>query len=242
MKIAILGYGKMGKTIEQVALENGHEISLVIDINTKADLTPGNLRKTDVAIEFSNPVAAYENIELCLKAGVPVVCGTTGWLDKLTDVQQLCNKQNGAFFYASNFSIGVNILFEINRHLAKMMNNFPEYQVDLEEVHHTQKLDAPSGTAISLADDILDIIERKSGWVLDENGNETKDDDEFTIFSKRIDEVPGTHTVSYSSEIDTISIRHVAHSRIGFARGAVKAAEWIVGKKGCFGMKDLLGF
>lgn len=242
MKIAILGYGKMGKTIEQVARENGHEISLIIDISNKADLTSGNLRKADVAIEFSNPAAAYENITTCLKAGVPVVCGTTGWLDKLTDVQQLCNKRNGAFFYASNFSIGVNILFEINRHLAKMMNNFPEYQVDLEEVHHTQKLDAPSGTAISLADDILDIIERKSGWVLDENGNETKDDDEFTIFSKRIDEVPGTHTVSYSSEIDTISIRHVAHSRIGFARGAVKAAEWIVGKKGCFGMKDLLGF
>jgi 4-hydroxy-tetrahydrodipicolinate reductase len=242
MKIALLGYGKMGKTIEQVALENGHEISLIIDISNKADLTSENLRKAEVAIEFSNPVAAYENISACLTAGVPVVCGTTGWLDKLTEVQQLCNKRNGAFFYASNFSIGVNILFEINRHLAKMMNNFPEYQVDLEEVHHTQKLDAPSGTAISLADDILDIIERKSGWVLDENGNETKGEDEFSIFSKRIDEVPGTHTVSYSSEIDTISIRHVAHSRIGFARGAVKAAEWIVGKKGCFGMKDLLGF
>jgi 4-hydroxy-tetrahydrodipicolinate reductase len=169
---------------------------------------------------------------------VPVISGTTGWLDKMNGIKKLCNDMNGAFFYASNYSIGVNIFFEVNRQLAKMMNNFPDYDISMEEIHHTQKLDAPSGTAITLANSILSTIDRKNSWA-----NEASTEKNIlSIISKRIDEVPGTHSIGYESPIDTIEIKHTAHSRAGFAQGAVSAAEWIVDKRGCFGMKDLLGF
>ncbi len=238
MNIAIIGYGKMGKTIEQLALSKGHEIKLVIDHDNFADLNTANLQNIDVAIEFSNPEAAFDNILKVIKSGTPVVSGTTGWLDKMEDIKTLCSEHNGAFFYASNYSIGVNIFFEINRQLSKMMNNFPDYQVSIEEIHHTQKLDAPSGTAITLANGILTNVDRKNSWI-----NEASTDaNQLPIISKRIDKVPGTHSISYESSIDTIDIKHTAHSRIGFVEGAIKAAEWIIGKKGCFGMKDMLGF
>ena len=238
MKIAIIGYGKMGKTIEQLAKSKGHEISLVIDYDNQNDLNTQNLKKVDVAIEFSRPESAFENIKKCLQSGTPVISGTTGWLEKMEGLKSYCKEVNGAFFYASNYSIGVNIFFEINRQLAKMMNNFPDYQVSMEEIHHTQKLDAPSGTAITLAKGILSNIDRKNDWI----NETTSEGNTLAIVSKRIDEVPGTHSISYESPIDTIDIKHTAHSRMGFAEGAVKAAEWIVGKKGNFGMKDMLGF
>lgn len=238
MKIAIIGHGKMGMTIEQLALTKGHEIGLVVDLNNKSDLNSQNLQKVDVAIEFSRPESAFDNVLNCLKAGTPVVSGTTGWLDKMDEIKKYCHELNGAFFYASNYSIGVNIFFEINRHLAKMMNNFPDYKILMEEIHHTQKLDAPSGTAITLANDILSNIKRKSRWVNEASTQEN----ELSIVSKRIDEVPGTHSVNYSSPIDTIEIKHTAHSRVGFAEGAITAAQWVIGRKGCFGMNNMLGF
>ena len=238
MNIAIIGYGKMGKTIEQLAISNGHEIKLAIDHENTNELNAINLQNIDVAIEFSRPESAFQNIITCLKSGTPVVSGTTGWLDKMEEIKSLCSEKEGAFFYASNFSIGVNILFEINRQLAKMMNNFSDYQITMEEIHHTQKLDAPSGTAITLAKDILSKVDRKNDWI-----NEiSSEENELAIISKRIDEVPGTHSINYESPIDTIEIKHTAHSRIGFAEGALKAAEWVVGKKGNFGMNDMLGF
>ncbi len=238
MKIAIIGYGKMGKTIERIALEMGHEIVLKIDLENRSDFSKGSLKKADVAIEFSRPESAFENIGGCLRAGVPVISGTTGWLDKMEAAKQICRETNGAFFYASNYSIGVNIFFALSNQLAKMMDAFPSYEVQLEEIHHTQKLDAPSGTAISLAEGILNNLTRKERWI---NEPERLPSD-LSILSKRIDKVPGTHLVTYSSAIDTIEIKHAAHSREGFASGAVMAAEWIVGKKGFFGMEDLLGF
>lgn len=238
MKIAIIGHGKMGMTIEQLALTKGHKIGLVVDLNNKSDLNSQNLQKVDVAIEFSRPESAFDNVLNCLKAGTPVVSGTTGWLDKMDEIKKYCHELNGAFFYASNYSIGVNIFFEINRHLAKMMNNFPDYKILMEEIHHTQKLDAPSGTAITLANDILSNIKRKSRWVNEASTLEN----ELSIVSKRIDEVPGTHSVNYSSPIDTIEIKHTAHSRVGFAEGAITAAQWVIGRKGCFGMNNMLGF
>ncbi len=238
MKIGIIGYGKMGKTIERLALSKGHEIGLVIDLQNQDDLNSQNLQKIDVAIEFSRPESAFDNISKCLKSNIPVVSGTTGWLDKMQEIKQLCMQKNGAFFYASNYSIGVNIFFEINRQLAKMMNHFPDYQISMEEIHHTQKLDAPSGTAITLANGIILNIDRKNDWI----NTTTSEENKLAIISKRIDEVPGTHSIIYESSIDTIDIKHTAHSRIGFAEGAVKAAEWIKDKNGCFGMKDLLGF
>ncbi len=238
MKIAIIGYGKMGKTIEQLAISKGHEIKLVIDHDNSADLNTANLQNIDVAIEFSNPESAYQNILTCINSSIPVVSGTTGWLDKMEDIKTLCRENDGAFFYASNYSIGVNIFFEINRQLAKMMNKFQDYQISMEEIHHTQKLDSPSGTAITLAKGILTNVDRKNSWI-----NEASTDAyQLPIISKRIDKVPGTHNISYESSIDTIDIKHTAHSRIGFAEGAIKAAEWIIGKKGYFGMKDMLGF
>jgi 4-hydroxy-tetrahydrodipicolinate reductase len=238
MKIAIIGYGKMGKTIEKLVLSKGHEIGLVIDFDNQMDLSTQNLQKVDVAIEFSSPESAYDNILKCLQSGTPVISGTTGWLDKMEAVKKYCKELNGAFFYASNYSIGVNIFFEINRQLAKMMNDFPEYNISMEEIHHTQKLDAPSGTAITLANGILSNIVRKTSWI----NQPTTEKHHLPIISKRIDEVPGTHSIFYESPIDSIEIKHTAHSRAGFAGGAILAAEWIVGRKGCFGMKDLLGF
>jgi 4-hydroxy-tetrahydrodipicolinate reductase len=232
MKIALLGYGRMGKTIEQIALQRGHEIVLKVDENTKEyDIT-----KADVAIDFSIPSVAFNNISNCLNNNVPVVSGTTGWLNKLNNAKELCNQKKGAFIYASNFSLGVNIFFELNEYLAKMMNNLKDYEISLEEIHHTKKLDAPSGTAITLAEGIIKNSAKKS-WKLDVTNNNT----ELPIVAKRIDDVPGTHTVTYQSKVDTINIKHIAHNRDGFALGAVVAAEWLIGKNGTYTMKDVLG-
>jgi len=232
MKIALLGYGKMGKTIEQIALQKGHEIVLRVDENTESyDIT-----LADVAIDFSIPSVAFNNISTCLKNNVPVVSGTTGWLDKFEEAKILCTQNNGGFIYASNFSLGVNIFFELNEYLAKMMRNLGQYEISMEEIHHTQKLDAPSGTAITLAEGIIKHSDKKS-WALDVTNNNS----EIPIIAKRIPDVPGTHTVTYVSEVDTIEINHTAHNRGGFALGAVTAAEWLVGKQGVFTMKDVLG-
>ncbi len=238
MKIAIIGYGKMGKTIDQLATGMGHEIVLKIDQNNQDDFIKANLQQADVAIEFSNPESAFENLSKCIQAGTPVISGTTGWLDKKEAIEVLCKEKNGAFLYASNFSIGVNIFFELNAFLAKMMNQQNQYDPSMVEIHHTQKLDAPSGTAITLAENILQEVRRKSYWINDQS----ETDNQLSIISERVDKVPGTHTIKYESSVDSIEIKHVAHSREGFARGAIQAAEWIVGKQGCFGMKDVLGF
>lgn len=230
MKIALLGYGKMGKMIEKIALSRGHEIIAKIDINS----TPTDISYADVAIDFSIPEAAFNNISLCLKSGVPVISGTTGWLDKYPEAVALCKQHDGAFIYASNYSLGVNIFFQINEYLAKIMNNHPQYNISMEEIHHTQKLDAPSGTAITLAEGIITNT-NKTAWTL-----ESPKTNEIPIDAKRIDDVPGTHTVNYQSDIDSIEMTHTANSREGFALGAVVAAEWIVGKSGVFTMKDVL--
>ena len=242
MKIALIGYGKMGKTIENIAILRGHEIVLRLDINNPEDFE--KLSEADVAIEFTRPESAVGNLEKCIAAGVPVVCGTTGWLKHFDDIAAKTNNQNSAFFYASNYSIGVNIFFEINKRLAEMMKTQPQYDVKMEEIHHTQKLDAPSGTAITLAEGIFQNIGRKNNWVCStENSPNTEgSDQDIVITAKRIDPAPGTHTVTYDSPIDTIEITHTAHSREGFATGAVLAAEWLYGKKGVFSMKDMLGF
>ena len=230
MKIALLGYGKMGQVIERIALERGHEIVLK---KSGKDTFEG-LQDADVAIDFSIPDAAVANISTCLNSNMPVISGTTGWLENYDQMVSLCNEKEGAFIYGSNFSLGVNIFFELNDHLAKIMSKFSQYKVEMEEIHHTQKLDAPSGTAISLAKAIIDNSDYSS-WAL-ENATE----DEILIDAKRIEGVPGTHSVFYNSEVDTIEIKHTAHNREGFALGAVIAAEWIVGKKGVFTMKDVL--
>lgn len=232
MKIALLGYGKMGKTIEKIALNRKHEIVLKID----KDEVDYDITKADVAIDFSIPSVAFQNISNCLQNNVPIVSGTTGWLDKYDDAVELCKKQNGAFIYASNFSLGVNIFFELNEYLAKMMKNLHQYQVSVEEIHHTQKLDAPSGTAITLAEGIIKNSQ-KTHWKLDD----VDDENGIAIEAKRLPNVPGTHTVTYKSDVDTIDIKHTAHSRNGFALGAVIASEWLVGKKGVYTMKDVLG-
>jgi len=237
MKIAILGYGKMGKTIEPLALQNGHEIILKIDADNREQLTLENLRKADVAIEFTQPSAVVDNLLLCFQAGVPVVSGTTGWMERWSEVTAACSEAGGALFHASNFSIGVNIFMAVSRYLAKLMNDQPQYNVAMEEIHHTEKLDAPSGTAITLAEDILENIKRKTDWV----NEDSELSNVLPIISKRIENVAGTHQITYSSEADTIEIIHKAHSRQGFAKGALVAAEWMVGKKGIFGMSDLLG-
>ena len=236
MKIALIGYGKMGKTIESIALLRGHEIVLRLDVHNTEDFE--RLAAADVAIEFTRPESAFDNLKRCIAAKVPVICGTTGWLQQYDTVKELCQKEDSALFYASNYSIGVNIFFEINRYLATMMNKYPMYDIRMEETHHTQKLDAPSGTAITLANNILENIDRKSNWTHHTEGAA----DEIVITAKRIDPAPGTHIVTYDSAIDTIEISHTAHSREGFATGAVLAAEWIFGKKGVFTMKDMLGF
>ena len=232
MKIALLGYGKMGKTIEQIAVARGHEIVLKID-NAE---TPYDITIADVAIEFSTPNSAFANISNSLTHKVPMVAGTTGWLSQYNEAVALCKAQQTAFLYASNFSIGVNVFFALNKTLAKLMSGLKEYEVAIEEIHHTQKLDAPSGTAITLAEGIIAETD-KTGWHLD-----TAAENEIPIVAKRIDNTPGTHIITYSSEVDTIEIKHTAHNRNGFALGAVMAAEWIVGKQGVFTMSDVLGF
>lgn len=236
MKIALIGYGKMGKEIEQILIARGHTIPLIIDLNNTNDLDAAHLQEVDVAIEFTTPSTAYGNVVKCLEAGVPVVCGTTAWLDKLPEVEQLCKEKNGAFFYASNYSIGVNIFFEINRRLAQLMNRFGEYDVTIEETHHTQKKDAPSGTAVTLAEGVLENLDRKQKWVC----GTTTVPEELEIVAIRRSVVPGTHTVTYESDVDALSITHMAKSRRGFALGAVLAAEFLHGKTGIFSMKDLM--
>ena len=231
MKIALLGYGKMGKVIEKIALERGHEIVLKKDQNNTFD----GLKNANVAIDFSVPDSAVTNISTCLENGIPVISGTTGWLADYKTMVDLCQKNNGSFIYASNFSLGVNVFFELNDYLAKMMANLKQYQVSMEEIHHTQKLDAPSGTAITLAEGIIKNT-NYSQWTL-----ENPKANEIQIEAKRIENVPGTHSIFYDSTVDQIEIKHTAHSREGFALGAVVAAEWLVGKKGVFSMKDVLG-
>lgn len=236
MKIALIGYGRMGKEIEQIALERGHEIALKIDIDNQDQLTTKNLKKCDLAIEFTIPSSAINNYNLCFEANVPVVSGTTGWLDKKEEVYAKCKASNGTFFYGSNFSVGVNLFFELNKRLAELMATRNEYNVEMTEVHHTKKLDAPSGTAISLADDILEILPSKNRWVNDQVLNEN----ELNIKSERKGQVPGIHTVKYESEVDFLEITHNAKSRKGFALGAVLAAEYCLNHEGILTMKDLL--
>lgn len=230
MKIALIGYGRMGRTIEKFAQERGHEIVHRI----KENIAEYNLKKADIAIDFSIPDAAFKNVTTCFEQGVPVVSGTTGWLDRYDEAVEVCKKNNSAFIYASNFSLGVNIFFELNKKLATMMHSFPEYKVEIEEIHHTQKLDAPSGTAITLAEQIIENTS-KTGWKMEDPG-----ENDIPVKAQRIENVPGTHNISYNSEVDTIKIEHIAHSRDGFAIGAVVAAEWLQDKKGVFSMKDVL--
>ncbi|MBS1667396.1 MAG: 4-hydroxy-tetrahydrodipicolinate reductase [Bacteroidetes bacterium] len=238
MRIALIGYGKMGKAIEEIALQKGHEIVLKIDIDNVNEFNQENLSKADAAIEFSSPHSAFDNVMKCLQFKIPVVCGSTGWLDKIESVKKYCLDNNGTFLYSSNYSIGVNIFFAVNKYLAQLMTNQNEYEVSMTEIHHTQKKDAPSGTAITLAEQILEKVKRKKNWV-----NHISDNpDELEIISERVDPAPGTHIINYHSPIDDIEITHTAHSRMGFATGAVLAAEFIKDKKGVFGMKDVLGF
>ena len=231
MKIALLGYGKMGKVIERIALERGHKIVLKKDHDSSFE----GHENADVAIDFSVPDSAVENISACLNKGIPVISGTTGWLTDYPKMVELCNAKNGSFIYGSNFSLGVNVFFELNEYLAKMMANLKQYKVSMEEIHHTQKLDAPSGTAITLAEGVIKHTDY-ANWTL-----ETPISNEIHIEAKRIENIPGTHSIFYDSEVDQIEIKHTAHSREGFALGAVIAAEWLVGKKGVFTMKDVLG-
>lgn len=230
MKIALLGYGRMGKEIEKIAISRGHEIVIRKDVDNKIDIT-----LADVAIDFSVPNSAYNNIVDCLNNNVPVISGTTGWLDKYDDAVALCKEKKGGFIYASNYSVGVNIFFELNKQLAKMMSTLEDYNVSMEEIHHTKKLDAPSGTAITLAEGVIENT-ANSAWVLGDKNRSN----EIPIVAKRIPDIPGTHTVWYHSEVDTIEIKHTAHNRKGFALGAVIAAEWILDKTGVFSMKDVL--
>ncbi|RLZ06682.1 4-hydroxy-tetrahydrodipicolinate reductase [Faecalibacter macacae] len=231
MKIGLIGYGKMGKAIEEIVVERGHEVVLKVSHTP----TPEELKDIDVAIEFSRPEYAYDNLKVLLESNTPTICGTTGWLDQQEEVNQLTLANNTAFLYASNFSLGVNLFFELNQQLARMMNKYrAEYNINLEEIHHTQKLDAPSGTAITIAEGIIDNTSYNN-WSMEEQGESI-----IPIEAKRIENVPGTHIVQYTSEVDTIEISHTAHSRKGFALGAVIAAEWIADKKGVFSMKDVL--
>ena len=237
LSIALIGYGKMGKAIEEIALQKGHNITLKIDADNLADFTAANLQQADVAIEFTSPHSAIQNIKTCLDAGIPVISGSTGWLQQWQEVKDYCLQKNGALIYASNFSIGVNIFFEVNKKLAAMMAAHKEYRAMVEEIHHTAKTDAPSGTAITIAEQIMEKYPAKKNWVNEASEKE----EELSIISKRIDPAPGTHTVKYYSAIDDIEIIHTAHNRQGFASGAVLAAEFIKGKKGIFTMKDVLG-
>lgn len=238
MNIALIGYGKMGKAIEEIALQRGHSIVLKIDIDNADQFTKSNLDKADAAIEFTGPHSAFENVKKLMSFGAATVCGSTGWLDKLQEIHDDCKKNNAAFLYASNFSVGVNIFFEVNKRLASLMKDHDDYEVQLTEIHHTAKKDAPSGTAITLAEQVLENIPRKTKWA-----NHISDNpEELEILSERIDPAAGTHKVKYSSAIDDIEIIHTAHTRKGFALGAVLAAEFLKGKRGIYSMKDVLGF
>lgn len=235
MKAAIIGYGKMGREIEKILIQRGHEVALIIDVNNITDLNAENLKNIDVAIEFTTPLTAYNNIRTCLDCGAAVVSGTTGWTDRLVELQTLCREKGGAMFYASNYSIGVNLMFRLNRELARMMNTFSQYKVTMTETHHTEKKDSPSGTAVTLAEDIISRIDNKQGWV-----NEPTDDDSLIgIESFRIGLNPGEHSVKYESEDDVLEIRHSIKNRRTLAQGAVIAAEFLCGKQGVFTMEDL---
>jgi 4-hydroxy-tetrahydrodipicolinate reductase len=237
MKIALIGYGKMGKAIEEIAVDREHQIILKIDEHNVSDFTKENIGKADVAIEFTGPHTAYENVKKALEYNVPIVCGSTGWLEKLQEIKQLCIEAKGSFIYSSNFSVGVNIFFELNKKLASLMALHKDYEVQVTEIHHTQKKDAPSGTAITIAEQILEHLKTKKSWV-----NHISDNiGELEIISERIDPAPGIHKVKYSSAIDDIEIIHTAHNRQGFALGAVLAAEFIKDRKGVFSMKEVLG-
>lgn len=238
LTIALIGYGKMGKAIEVIALQRGHTIGLKIDIDTMDQFTGENLATCDVAIEFTSPHSAVDNIVKCLHAGIPVVSGSTGWLQRWNEVKMACEQQGGALLYASNYSVGVNIFFEVNKRLAQLMKPHADYEVSMTEIHHTEKRDAPSGTAITLAEQVLENLGRKKQWV----NEESISPDDLPIISKRIDPAPGTHIVRYSSPVDDIEIIHTAHNRTGFATGAVLAAEFLHDKKGIYSMKDVLGF
>ena len=242
MKIALIGYGKMGKAIEEIALGKGHEVVLKIDDQNLADLTKENLKKADVAIEFTIPESAVDNILLCFDAGVPVVCGTMGWLQQKKIIEEKCREANRTFLTTTNFSIGVNIFFELNKKLATLMESHKNYNVEIEETHHTQKKDAPSGTAISLAEQVIENSLQKKNWALrqGQGNNATNNTEELFITSKRIDPAAGTHSVKYTSAVDDIEIIHTAHNRKGFAEGALLAAEFIHDKKGIYTMKDVL--
>jgi 4-hydroxy-tetrahydrodipicolinate reductase len=247
MKIALLGYGKMGKIIEKIATDRKHEIVLKIDFDNQHELTVENLQKADVAIEFTTPSSVISNINHCFEAGVPIVVGTTGWYDQLEEIKELCENKDNSLLYATNFSVGVNIFFHINKLLAKVMNNYPYYEVQVEEIHHTQKLDSPSGTGITIAEGIIENLDAKKGWanVLVADGKDNDDNvknDELMIESYRMDSVPGTHTVIYDSEVDSIEFKHTAHNRNGFALGAVLAAEWLKDNKGFHSVNDMFKF
>jgi 4-hydroxy-tetrahydrodipicolinate reductase len=236
MNIAIIGYGKMGREVEIAAQARGHDIACIFDKDNLAEMTAENLSGADVAIEFTTPETAFANITACFNSGIPVVCGTTGWTERLPEIEQMCKKQDQTFFYASNFSIGVNIMFILNRWLAGVMNRFPDYSVQLSEVHHIHKKDSPSGTAITLAQDILKKIDRKTNW----KNESVNDPATLAIISERRGEVPGTHVVEYKSPLEILEISHQALNRSVFASGAILAAEYIKGKKGIFKMDDLL--
>lgn len=245
MKIALIGYGKMGKAIEEIALEkNAKAGKIIYDIVYKFDIdnqdlfTVENLKKVDVAIEFTSPHTTIPNILKCFEANIPVVVGSTGWTDKLDEISKKAIESKNAFLFSPNYSIGVNIFFEVNRQLARIMNNFPDYNIEVEEIHHTEKKDAPSGTGLFAALDILKSIDRKKNWT----NEKSKDASTLPIISLRLPEVPGTHTITYKNDIDTIELKHTAHNRKGFAGGALLAAEWIIGKKGAFSMDDVFGF
>lgn len=244
MNIALIGYGKMGQIIEKFAIDRNHEIVLIVDENNRDQVTVEELQQADVAIDFSTPGAVLENIELCFKANVPVVVGTTGWYEKLDDIKDQCITNNHTLMYGSNYSIGVNIFFHINKLLAKAMNPYKQYEVQVEEIHHTQKLDAPSGTAITIADGIIENYDSKSNWINNVIGEDEAipKNNQLLIESHRLEDVPGTHTVLYSSEVDQIEFKHTAHSRSGFALGAIIAAEWLHDKTGFYNVKDMFKF
>lgn len=245
MKVALLGYGKMGQIIERFALERGHEVVLKINADNLEDMTKPNLSKADVAIDFSAPDAAIGNIYACFEANLPIVVGTTGWYGQLQEVKNECLSSNNTLLYGSNFSIGVNIFFHVNKVLAKLMSNFPAYDVQVEEIHHTQKLDSPSGTAMTIAEGIIEELDGKTEWVNELVGSPFEDvikKEQVLIESHRIENVPGTHTVVYSSEVDDIELKHTAHSRAGFALGAIVAAEWLQNKQGFYNIADIFNF